>query len=178
MAAIRLLVGLILLILGRKVFWLFVGAIGFVYGLNLATQIFQNLPDWALLLIALLAGLIGAGLAILLQRVAVWVAGFLAGGFFLLSVLNVVSAETSQWVFWLVFLVGGILGAVLVALVFDWALIILSSLMGATLIVQAFELNQVIATLLFVGLVVIGIVIQARLTPPARPARRVSTRRL
>ncbi len=50
---------------------------------------------------------------------------------------------------WLLFLIGGIIGAILVSALFDWALIILSAVAGATLIVQAFQFSSTINLLLF-----------------------------
>jgi len=49
--------------------------------------------------------------------------------------------------------------------VFDWVLIALSSLFGGTMIVQAIPLDPLIS-LLFCGLVVAGIMIQASLWRP------------
>ena len=61
---------------------------------------------------------------------------------------------------WIVYLIGGIIGALLVVFLFDWALIVLSSLAGASLISQALLLPAGIAGVIFLALVIVGIVIQ------------------
>lgn len=174
MDIVRILVGVALLILGRRLFWLFVGLVGFVAGITLATQFLSGQPDWLVLVIALVAGLLGVLLALFLQQLAVGVAGFVAGGYIIVNLLSMLMAETDQLLYWLIFLIGGIIGAVLVILLFDWALIVLSSLTGATLIVQAAGLNPTLTLVLFVVLLVVGFVIQAssmteREQPPPAP---------
>ena len=77
---------------------------------------------------------------------------------------------------WVVYLVGGMVGLVLVRALFEWALILLSSLAGAGLIVAGVEgrvaLSQGLAFLLVIAVAVIGIVVQAGLRgqPPRRGA--------
>jgi len=64
----NILVGLALLILGKKLFWLFVGAIGFIGASDMAARYFSGLPDWQILIITVAAGLVGVLLAILFKR--------------------------------------------------------------------------------------------------------------
>ena len=71
---VSLLVGIAVLLLGRKLFWLFVGAVGFVIGLGLAFQLLVEQPEWLILIAALVIGLAGAVLAIFAQKVAVVIA--------------------------------------------------------------------------------------------------------
>ncbi|HEV3392481.1 MAG TPA: hypothetical protein VG103_03125, partial [Chthoniobacterales bacterium] len=59
------------------------------------------------------------------------------------------------------FIVGGIIGAILLLAVFDWALIVMSAVVGAHLISHTVVLPPTGATLLFVGLAAIGIIVQA-----------------
>jgi len=63
----NMLVGLVLLILGEKPFWLFVAAIGFIGASDATARYFSGLPDWQTLIVATLAGLLGAFLAIFFQ---------------------------------------------------------------------------------------------------------------
>lgn len=156
---ITLLIGVAVLFLGRQLFWLFVGAVGFLIGFNLAAQFLSGQPDWVQLLIGLAAGLLGALLAIPLQRLAIGVAGFLAGGYAVFSLLQTWGVERGVWLI-VGFIVGGIIAAVLVELLFDWALIGLSSVVGATILVNAFTLNRPMTTLAFVGLLLLGIIVQ------------------
>jgi formate/nitrite transporter FocA (FNT family) len=67
---------------------------------------------------------------------------------------------------WILFIVGGIVGALLMVWMFDWALIVLSAATGANLILQSFRMNSAMASAVFIVLFVLGIVIQARVTRP------------
>lgn len=165
---VRVVIGLALLVLGRKLFWLFVGAVGFGAGMILVGQFFGGQSEAVQLVIALLAGMIGAVLAIFLQRIAVGLAGFVVGGYLALSLVRAFSVSIGD-IAWLPFLIGGIAGAVLLALVFEWAIIFLSSLTGALLIVQGYDFGQPLATLLFVVLFFFGFAIQ---TVPWRKRRQ------
>jgi hypothetical protein len=159
---ISILVGIAVLTLGRKLFWLFVGAVGFVIGLNLATQFLKAQPDWVILVVALVVGLVGAVLAILVQKIAVTIAGFVMGGYAIIWLLHLFSLNLGQ-LEWLIGIVGGIIGAILAASLFEAALIVLSSIAGATLIIQATNFNALIAVVLFIVLMTIGIVVQAQM---------------
>ena len=57
---------------------------------------------------------------------------------------------------------GGIIGVILVLSLFEVALIGVSALIGASLVVQALNLSPAVAGLLFVILLIVGIVIQAK----------------
>ncbi len=156
----RILVGLGMLVLGRQLFWLFVGGVGFVFGINLATQILgEGQPDVNILVFALVFGFIGAVAALVLQKLAVNVAGFIGGGIIAMNLVQVMNLDLGSVL--VPFLVGGVLGLVLVAVLFDWALIAISSFAGATVIVQTFEMEQTPAMLLLIVLVLVGIAVQA-----------------
>jgi len=111
-------------------------------------------------LIGVAAGLLGALLAVFLQRLAVGVAGLLAGGY-LLTVLLERSSVQLGVAAWLPYIIGGIIGAVLMMVLFDWGLIFLSSLAGANLIGESLRAGPSLEWILFAGLVIAGVVIQA-----------------
>ena len=117
--------------------------------------------------------MLGVVIAFVWQWVAVGAAGFMAGAYVATNILPVIGVAAERFP-WLLFLLGGIVGALLLVAVFDWAVIVLSSLFGATLIVQAVPLDPLISLLLFGGLVVAGIMIQASLwrSLAARPLSR------
>jgi hypothetical protein len=162
MNILRILIGILALILGRRLFWLFVGVVGFALGFTCATEFFQGQPDWLIVVIALGVGLLGALLAVFVQQIAIGVAGFIGGGYITLTVVNTLGWDPGSAA-WLPFLVGGIVGLVLMIVLFDWALIVLSSLVGAGLIVEAIQLREPVEIVLFVALVAVGIVVQAGL---------------
>ena len=152
--------GLLLLILGRQVFWVFVGGVGFITAMDLVSRWAATWPDWVALVIALVAGLIGALLAVFLQEVAIGIAGFLGGGYATLGLLGIIGAQLPALT-WILALVGGIIGVIFAIALFDWALIILSSLTGASLIAQSLPLNQPMTVLVFIIALSVGIVVQA-----------------
>jgi hypothetical protein len=155
------LVGLLLLFLGRKLFWLFVGATGFVVGMEIAVTLVPHQNDWAVIA-GLILGLVGAIAAIFVQKIAIGIAGFLAGGYFLMTGLRgweIHSPDAS----WISFLIGGAIGALLMYAVFNWALIILSSISGAHLIVYPFALKHEVAAIAFFVLAMIGILAQGKI---------------
>lgn len=162
-----LIVGLVLLFFGRKLFWLFVAAVGFVVGLDAATVLFPQQPDWALIA-GLILGLIGAVVAIFVQKIAIGIAGFLSGGYFLMTALQAWGLQSPESA-WVSFLIGGAIGALLMYVVFNWALIILSSISGAHLIVHPFALSHTVATAVFVGLVFFGILVQGKILETSGP---------
>jgi len=159
---LRILSGVGLLVFGRKLFWLFVGLIGFASGIQAATRFFPGQPEWMILAIALTAGVLGALLALFLQWLAIGLAGFLAGAYIVVRFFHVSGLGTSG-MNWLFFLIGGIIGLILMVILFDWALIILSSLAGAGLITESVHVDHSSAMLLFIVLVIVGILIQSRL---------------
>lgn len=168
LSVINLLLGLAALLFGRQLFWLFVAAAGFFLGFNLATQYLAPQPVWLATLIGLAAGAFGALLAILAQRFAVGLAGFIAGGYlfvFLASYLGLdVGTESFDLLSLAIFIVGGIAGAALISIFFDSALILLSAVLGATLTSDYaagfFGLNDTYRLLLFLGLIAVGITLQ------------------
>jgi hypothetical protein len=157
-----LLAGLLLLIFGRKLFWLFSGLIGFLIGLNLAQQYFPTLPATSMVLIALSAGALGSVLSILLQKVAIGLMGFLAGGYLVYLLLPSLSIQLGNLI-WLFIILGGILGAFLATTMFDWALIIISSAIGANVIANRLNMPQPFLTVVIIALFIFGLVIQSRL---------------
>jgi len=178
---LSVLIGGVVLFFGRRLFWLCVAAVGFAAGMEFARHRFYAITASAagndvlagfghsidynpspvfLLAMALLCGLLGALLGLFLQKVAIAFAGFLTGGKLALGLIStfVLHGVNNSW---LVFIVGGIIGAIQLLSLFDWALIAMSALVGAYLISHTIVLPQTGATLLFVGLGAIGIIVQA-----------------
>ena len=158
--AINVVVGAALLTLGRKLFWLFVGGIGFIIGIGLASRFMGDQSQQMVLLIGILGGLLGAGLAVALQKVAIAIAGFAAGGYVLMEGLQLLGFTPIR-LDWVLFLVGGIIGSILIAKLFEWGLILLSSLSGAVMIAQALPVEGQAQVLLSIGAFVLGVVFQS-----------------
>src|ERR1700730_2022141 len=156
---ISALIGAIILLFGRKLFWLCVAAVGFATGVELAPHWIHEPSTLLMLAFAIVLGFIGALLALFLQKIAIAIAGFLAGGKLALAMTGAFFIRPDQY-FWITFLIGGIIGALLLLVLFDWALIALSSVVGAYLVLSAIALPPSGTSILFIALVAIGIIVQ------------------
>jgi hypothetical protein len=156
------LIGIVVLFFGRKLFWLCVAAVGFLAGIELAPHLVNEPSPLLQLAVAIVLGLLGALLAFLLQKIAIAVVGFLAGGKLAGAIAAAFFVHYAQYST-IIFVVGGLIGAILLLALFDWALIVVSSLIGAHLIVYqgAITLPPSGSIIVFLGLAIIGILVQA-----------------
>jgi hypothetical protein len=163
----RIALGCIILLVGRNLFWLFIGLVGFVLGFELAGIWLADRAAWLIVLAGLFTGLVGAIIAVVFERVAFALAGFYAAVYlaiFLPGTLGLPELHTA-----LIILIGAI-GALLAALVMDWVIIILSALAGATVIVSTLGMDPVKGTIAVAALTVFGALVQRALL-----AKRKST---
>ena len=157
---VGVLIGVVILFFGRKLFWLCVAAVGFAVGVEIAPLLVNESSSLLALLIALIFGVLGALLALFLQKVAIAVLGFLAGGKLATAIAAAFFVQYAQYST-IIFVIGGIIGAILLLALFGWALIVVSSFIGAYLIQSAIVLPPTGSTLVFIGLAMIGIFVQA-----------------
>lgn len=168
---LALLAGAALLLAGRRLFWLFVGVVGFFAGLRLSFQILGPGSHGSHWIVALVAGLLGIVLALALQRAAVALAGFFVGAYAaaLLLGINLSRAWAHPGAHGgstdlLLCVLAGVIAAVLALWVFEGALIALSSFAGAGLIVDTLHPGRSLSGMVLLVLTVVGIAIQAGLT--------------
>src|SRR5205814_4758187 len=154
---LSILIGAVVLFFGRKLFWLCVAAVGFAAGVEFAPHLMHEPTPVLQLSIAILFGFIGALLALFLQKIAIAIAGFLAGGKLAMAMVVAFLAEGARYP-GITFIVGGIIGAILLLALFDWALIVMSAVVGAYLIGHTVTLPPTGATLPFVGLAAVGMI--------------------
>ncbi len=154
--------GLLLLFLGRKLFWISVAALGFIVGMTYAPQIFPDQSQTVIIIISLIVGLLGALITSLLQRFAVGISGFAAGAYIVYYMLQNVAVNADQYQ-WLIIVAGGIIGAILAGSMFDWALILLTGATGATLITEGVGLAMPFSAVLLVGLFILGVIMQTNI---------------
>src|SRR3954469_20916024 len=157
---VGVLIGIAILFFGRKLFWLCVAAVGFAVGVEIAPLLVNEASSLLALVIALVFGVLGALLALFIQKVAVALLGFLAGGKLTTAIAAAFFVQYAQYST-IIFVIGGILGAILLLAVFGWALIVVSSFIGAYLIQSAIVLPPTGSMLVFIGLAVLGIFVQA-----------------
>jgi hypothetical protein len=168
-AVAQILAGALILFLGRRLFWVFVGVVGFYCGLKFGMEVFQGVSQLVVFAISVVIGLVGAGLAILLQRFAVAVAGGFAGGILALHLAPVAGLHSESGL-WVAFITGALLVAVMLTVVFDPMLILLSAVTGALMIAEAVTNDDMVATLIFGVCLVAGLAVQVRMFRRTRGA--------
>jgi hypothetical protein len=163
----NIILGAVILLFGRKLFWAFVAIAGFLVGVEVAAIVLAAHPVWMQILAGVGLGALGAIIAVIAQRLGFALAGFYAAGYLSMFAGQAV-APGSDLLVW--FLAGGLLGAIVAAIVMDEAIIVLSSFVGAAAIVSELMLAPLIVLLAFVGLTILGIAFQARSLRLARRA--------
>jgi hypothetical protein len=101
-------------------------------------------------------------------------AGFAAGGYIVETLLNLLGVGIGPMI-WLLYLIGGIIGILLLFIMFDWALIIVSCFAGASMIIQAINIDPTVKLGMYFVLVILGIIIQSVLfmkSPSVREKNR------
>ena len=166
---LSVLIGAVILLFGRRLFWLCVAAVGFAAGVEIAPHLVREPSTLLALTFALVLGFIGALLALALQKLAIAIVGFLIGGKLALAIIAAFFVQPPSHP-GVTFLIGGVIGALLLLFVFDWALIVLSSIVGAYLIQSSITLPPSGSTVLFVVLVAVGLAAQV----PAMRGRTTS----
>jgi len=174
LVGVTVVLGIVVLLFGRTLYWAFIAIAGFLAGMMLADAWLADKEQWIRILAAVAAGVVGAVLGIFIQRLAFAIGGFFAGAYLALAIATQMHAPGEANIWWVA---GGVLGAIVAALVMDWAIIVLSSLAGATAILSPFaaKLGDQLFPVLFVLLAAIGVIFQGRklirpVPPPAAPA--------
>lgn len=160
MEIFNIFLGISLLLFGRKLFWLFVGIAGFIVGVEFAAMFLADKPQWVLVLIGICTGGLGSIMAIFAQRVAFALAGFYAGSYLFMLLVQPFMPPGSVPVFPLI---GGLIGAFASVWILNPILIFLSCIIGAGAIVNALDPGQMAGALTFVLLVATGMFVQAKL---------------
>ncbi len=169
--ALAAILGLLSLLYGRKLFYVFVALVGFVAGFGFgrallgAPYAFGHLGaaggGWLPLIAGIVVGVLVALLAVVLQRP---IAALSAFAVFFAAGREIFAGAGSAALVPAVIL--GVVALVLVWIFFDWGLIVSSAVVGAavlTAVVSAFvTLSGFLALLLFAVLFVLGALFQAR----------------
>ncbi|HEY5731079.1 MAG TPA: hypothetical protein VIS72_13585 [Anaerolineales bacterium] len=154
--ALRGIAGVAILFLGRELSFLFSAAMAAFLGIRLMPLLPVSWPAWGDN--AFLAGIavLGAVLTIIDKRAGYYVCGFLVGGF----IFNELYAPGSLTIPVLPFVVGSVLGAVLIGLLGEWAMIVVSCLIGTYLIYGVLPLFGTAKTLASAGIFIVGALAQ------------------
>ncbi len=169
-----LLLGVALVLAGRRLFWLLIATLGFLFAFTLVQRLSPEVSQPLHWVLAIGAGLVGALLAIFAQKLAVGAGGMLFGAYATLWILERYGVELGNWE-WVVVLAGGVLAAVLALLVLETALVVLSSILGASLVVGATRLDGLPVVVVFAVLLLVGISVQLGSGGSAPPRRARSS---
>lgn len=169
--------GLVLALVGRHVFWLAVGLVGFLVASSLAQALLPDLDPTVRTIAALVVGVAGAVVTLASLRLVAAVAGAL-----LLAIvaraLFVLYVDDSA-VQWVVFVGAGLLGWLLVRGLFDLGIIVTTALGGGWYVATGLggaDVPVAPSTTLWIGLAVavVGVVVQTGLLRRSREPVRTT----
>ncbi|HLA06226.1 MAG TPA: hypothetical protein VJ022_02200 [Anaerolineales bacterium] len=156
MLVIRGIIGGIILFLGRELNFLFAGGMAALIGFRLTPKLPAAWPGWSDS--AFIAGLaiLAASIVITNERVGFFLSGFLSGGYLLIEYFEpgVLTLPI------LPFVVGGVIGSLIIGMFTEWALILVTSLIGAIYATTLFQLSPTAEILVAGGLFIIGALVQ------------------
>ncbi|MDX1631895.1 MAG: DUF4203 domain-containing protein [Thermoanaerobaculia bacterium] len=155
-----LLLGGMMLLMGRRLFWLAVALLGFLGAIVLMEALVGELRRPWIWILALVAGLLGSVLAVAVQRLAVVVGGFLLGVVGCMHLLAWTGNPGGRGVEVLILLAGGLLVALVASSLFALALRLITAGAGSALIVFTLRPTPPFDLLLFGGLWLTGFVLQ------------------
>src|SRR5436309_9113364 len=156
MPVIRGVIGGILLFLGRELNFLFAAAMAALIGFRLTALLPPQWPGWSDFVFIGVFALIAVVITIINQRVGYFLSGFLAGGYFLVEYYEPGILTLPL----LPFLVGAIIGSLIMGIFTEWALMIVSCLFGAYYVMSLFTLSPTAEILVASGLFIIGALTQ------------------
>lgn len=157
MLIVRGVIGAIILFLGHELNFIFAGGMAILIGFRLTPKLPPAWPPWGDYAFIIGIAILAAGIVIANERTGYFLSGFLAGGYLLIEYFEPGLLTLPL----LPFIIGGIIGALILGLLTEWALIIVSSLIGAIYATTLFWLNPTAEILVAGGLFVIGALTQA-----------------
>lgn len=159
MTIITVGMGFMMLIAGRPVYTVFVGGAGYLIGMYLASRFDLAQSTWNGLVTPILFAVIGGLAAALMGRWAARAAGFIAGGYLVYSLPQLLGANPS-WVSKAAFFIAGVICFILLIASFDAFLIFLSSVTAAAMILSSARLGSLNPVIMFLIVTVFGVIAQ------------------
>jgi len=150
--AMRGVAGVVILLLGREMNFLFSAAMAAFLGVRLTPLLPTSWPAWGDPAFLVTFAILGAALTLIDKRAGHYVTGFLVGGF----VFNEIYAPGSLGIPILPFIVGSVLGSVIIGLLGEWGTILVSCFIGTYLIYGVLPLYGTVKTLASAGIFVVG----------------------
>ena len=156
MLVLRGVIGAIFLFLGRELNFFFAAAMAAFIALRLTPILPPNWPQWSEYAFIGVLALLAAAIAIVNERLGYYLSGFLVGSSFLVELYEPGVLTLPL----LPFLIGGVIGSVVMGIFTEWALVVISCLVGAYFLTSLFTLSSMAKTLVGAGLFIIGALTQ------------------
>lgn len=156
MLLIRGIIGAIILFLGHELNFIFAGGMAFLIAFRLTPKLPPTLPAWGDEAFLIGSALLAAGIVIVNARFGYFLSGFLAGGYILVEYFQPGMLTLPL----IPFIVGGVIGSLIIGLFTEWALVVVTSIIGAIYATSLFRLDSTTQTLVAGGLFVIGALTQ------------------
>ena len=156
MTVIRGVIAGILLFLGRELNFLFAAAMAGLIGLRLTPLLPPQWPGWSDYAFISALAILAAAITLINERVGYFLSGFLAGGYFLVEYYEPGVLTLPL----LPFIVGAVIGSLIIGIFTEWALMIVSCLIGAYYVTNLFTLSPTAEILVGSGLFIIGALTQ------------------
>jgi uncharacterized membrane protein len=165
---LRGIIGAILLFLGRELNFLFAAAMATLWGFRIAPHLPATWPAWGDWAFVGALAIVAAAIALINERLGYFLSGFLAGSFFLVEYF----APGASTVPVLPFIVGSVIGSLVLGLLTEWAMILVSSAIGAAYVLGLFRLSPTAEILVGSGLFIIGALTQVIIMQTQKHAER------
>ena len=161
-------IGAILLFLGRELNFLFAAAMAALLGFRLAPQLPATWPAWGDWAFVITLAVVAAIIALINERIGYFLSGFLAGSFFLVEYF----APNASTLPILPFIIGGVIGSLILGFLTEWAMILVSSAIGAAYILNLFRLDPTAEILVGSGMFIVGALAQVIIMQSQKHAER------
>ncbi|MGH7493222.1 MAG: DUF4203 domain-containing protein [bacterium] len=156
---ILLVLGIAILLFGQRFVVFLIGVAAFYITAQAAKKYFGDASRTTVLVISSLAGIAAGVFTKMFRNIAVGIAGYTIAGF-------VLSSHASSWGIKpenerFVFVIGGVIGSLIISFALDVGLRLISSVLGSVLIVQYFQLEEEVSKWLTLLLSLLGFFIQS-----------------
>lgn len=160
MQVVAFSIGFLMLLIGRKLPWIYVGGIAFIVGDFVARQNYFPIdPGTDLLIFALASMVLGVILGLYLEGPSVILAT-LIGGAYLITTLPVLMAWDTSWLTWQWAVGTGFVSLLLLLLWHDFTLIVLSTFVGTILVTEVLSLAVLSRDTVFLLFLILGFIVQ------------------
>lgn len=160
MQVVAFSIGFLMLLIGRKLPWIYVGGIAFIVGDFVARQNYFPIdPGTDLLIFTLASMVLGVILGLYLEGPSVILAT-LIGGAYLITTLPVLMAWDTSWLTWQWAVGTGFVSLLLLLLWHDFTLIVLSTFVGTILVTEVISLAVLSRDTVFLLFLILGFIVQ------------------